>query len=192
MMPKSGFLHFAAIPLALAISACGSNETAPPAGDEDMATPAATDAAAASVATASLKTSEGADAGTATVSANADGLVLSLRVTGLPPGPHGAHVHTTGKCDAPTFETAGGHWNPADKKHGLENPAGQHAGDMPNLVVAADGAGTLEYTLKGGTAEGLLGADGAAMVIHANADDQKTDPSGDSGGRIACGVFTPG
>lgn len=179
-------LHFAAIPLALAVSACGTSEEEPAAVDE---TEAAVDTEEQAIATASLQTAEGASAGTATVSDRATGLMLSLQVNGMPPGEHGAHVHTTGTCDAPTFESAGGHWNPADKSHGLENPAGQHAGDMPNLVVAEDGSGTLEYQLKGGTAEGLLDADGAAIVIHAGADDQQTDPSGDSGSRIACGVF---
>lgn len=190
MKARSRVWSIMAIPMVLAISACGSPDEAPAVEDEaavatDDTMPAATQAAA----TANLQTAEGAEAGTATVSARNDGLLLSLQVRGLPPGEHGAHVHTTGKCDAPSFESAGGHWNPAEKEHGLENPAGQHAGDMPNLVVAEDGSGTLEYQLKGGTAEGLLDADGAAMVIHAGADDQQTDPSGDSGARIACGVF---
>lgn len=98
----------------------------------------------------------------------------------------------TGKCDAPKFESAGGHWNPTGAKHGLEDPAGQHAGDMPNLVVGEDGRGTLSYELQGATFEGLLDSDGSAMVIHASVDDQKTDPSGNSGDRIACGIFETG
>ena len=93
------------------------------------------------------------------------------------------------RCDAPRFESAGGHWNPADKEHGLENPKGQHAGDMPNLTIDADGRGTLSYSLKGATIEGIRDADGSALVVHKLPDDQKTDPSGNSGDRLACGVF---
>lgn len=144
---------------------------------------------AGTVAVASLKTAAGADAGTATVT-NRDGtLSLSLRVKGIPPGRHGAHVHMVGKCEGPAFASAGGHWNPTQHKHGLENPQGQHAGDMPNLTVAADGTGTLAYPLRNATRDGLLDGDGSAMVIHAGVDDQMTDPSGNSGDRIACGVF---
>lgn len=185
-------LKLAAIPMILVISGCGSNNEPAPVDDTvapvegDMADTTATGTAAST----NLLTAEGADAGTATLRSSGADLVLTLQVKGLPPGEHGAHVHTTGTCEAPSFESAGGHWNPANKQHGLENPQGQHAGDMPNLVVAEDGTGTLEYTLKGGTIEGLLDADGAAMVVHADPDDQKTDPAGDSGARIACGVFS--
>ena len=87
------------------------------------------------------------------------------------------------------FESAGGHWNPGSTQHGLENPKGAHAGDMPNLTAADDGTGSLTFTLKGGTMAQLLDADGSAFVVHAGQDDQKTDPSGNSGDRIACGVF---
>lgn len=143
-------------------------------------------------ATADLKTAQGAAAGTVRVSEMAGALTVSLNAEGLTPGDHGVHIHTTGKCEGPKFESAGGHWNPAGMKHGLENPQGQHAGDMPNLVVGSDGRGSLTYSLKGGTLADLLDADGAAFVIHAKKDDQKTDPSGDSGDRIACGVFAAG
>ena len=141
------------------------------------------------IATANLATASGADAGIATVFDNNGALSLSLSVKGVPSGQHGAHVHMTGKCEAPAFASAGGHWNPTQHKHGLDNPQGQHAGDMPNLTVAADGTGTLTYQLKNATRDGLLDADGAAIVIHATVDDQMTDPSGNSGDRIACGVF---
>lgn len=143
-------------------------------------------------ATAQLRTAEGAMAGTARVSQMGDGLEIRLAVENLPSGEHGVHVHGVGKCDAPTFETAGGHWNPADTRHGLENPQGQHAGDMPNLTVGEDGRGSLTYSLKGGTLAQLMDSDGAAFVVHAGRDDQKTDPAGDSGARIACGVFETG
>jgi len=140
-------------------------------------------------AVADLRTADGAAAGQATAASRNGGVMLTLQVEGLPPGPHGVHVHMTGKCDAPKFESAGGHWNPANAHHGLEAPAGQHAGDMPNLVVEKNGRGTLTYELKGATFAGLMDADGSAMVVHASADDQKTDPSGNSGDRIACGIF---
>lgn len=144
---------------------------------------------AAGPLTATLRTAEGELAGTATVAAEAGGLLLALNVANIPPGEHGVHIHMVGRCNAPRFESAGEHWNPANKQHGLENPSGQHAGDMPNLTVNADGRGTLSYSLKVATMEGIRDADGSAFVIHASADDQKTDPSGNSGDRLACGVF---
>src|SRR3546814_20944090 len=118
--------------------------------------------------------------------------MLTLQVQGLPPGQHGAHVHMTGKCDAPKFESAGGHWNPADYQHGLDAPAGQHAGDMPNLVVDDNGSGNLEYEIKCATFAGLLDDDGSAMVFPAAAEDQKTAPSGKSGVRMGTGKVTAG
>lgn len=146
-------------------------------------------AAGSFAAVAELKTPTGASAGVARVKQKDGGLQVIVVVTGVSPGPHGVHVHTTGKCEAPGFTTAGGHWNPSGHQHGSENPAGPHAGDLPNLIAGADGKGTLTFMLPGGTFEGLLDEDGAAFVVHAAADDLKTDPSGNSGGRIACGVF---
>lgn len=140
-------------------------------------------------AVADLVTANGQSVGRATATAMAGGIQVVVEGRNMPPGPHGAHVHTVGRCDAPTFETAGGHWNPAAKKHGSENPAGPHAGDMPNLDVSADGNAALTFTLPGGTFDGLFDADGSAMMIHAGPDDMRTDPSGNSGSRIACGVF---
>jgi Cu-Zn family superoxide dismutase len=140
-------------------------------------------------AVATLKTSTGEDAGTATATVTKAGLHLAIAVRGLPAGQHGAHVHTIGKCIAPDFASAGGHWNPTWHQHGTMNPMGAHQGDLPNLTVAADGRGKLSIDLPGATLAGLLDADGSAIVIHAAADDMKTDPSGNSGGRIACGVF---
>lgn len=142
-------------------------------------------------ATALLATSSGAPAGRATATDVAGGVRFTIDATGLPAGTHGAHVHMVGRCDAPGFETAGGHWNPTQTKHGSMNPQGPHLGDLPNLVIGNDGRGTIGATIPGATLAGLLDADGAAMVIHAGQDDLKTDPSGNSGGRIACGVFQP-
>jgi len=144
-------------------------------------------------ATADLKKASGETVGRTRLWEDADGVRILVRVQGLPPGQHGIHLHAVGKCDPPDFASAGGHFNPAGKQHGLKNPAGSHAGDLPNLEVAADGKGRLNYVTKLATlASGptsLLGPDGAAVVIHANPDDEVTDPSGNSGGRIACGII---
>ena len=170
--------------LTLALAACGQPEPEP----QEDATIAATPAEP-SEATARLQTADGTEAGTATASGGMDGVQIVVNVTGMEPGDHGVHVHMTGSCEAPAFESAGGHWNPSEAMHGLEGDPGQHAGDMPNLTVGEDGTGTLTYQLVGGDWEGLMDADGSAFVVHAGADDQMTDPSGDSGDRVACGVF---
>ena len=143
-------------------------------------------------AAADLRTAAGVGAGRATASEVAGGVRFTADVSGLTPGTHGIHVHTVGACDAPEFTTAGPHWNPTTAKHGTMNPQGPHKGDMPNLIVGADGRGTVAVTIPLATMDGLLDADGAAMVVHANADDLMTDPSGNSGGRIACGVLQAG
>lgn len=140
-------------------------------------------------AIAALRTADGKPAGRAVATEKNGGVQIALSVSGMPAGLHGAHVHTVGQCDAPKFESAGGHWNPTTKQHGLQNPQGPHAGDLPNLNVGSDGRGKLTMMLPAGTLAGLLDADGAAFVVHAGPDDLHTDPSGNSGGRIACGVF---
>lgn len=140
-------------------------------------------------ATAMLKTADGKDAGMVTATERNDGIALAVTATGMTAGEHGIHVHMTGKCDGPKFESAGGHWNPTGAQHGLSNPRGQHHGDMPNLTVASDGSGKLDYVIREAQIAEMLDADGAAFVIHAKLDDQMTDPSGNSGDRMACGVF---
>ena len=149
-------------------------------------------AAAGRIATATLMTAAGKDVGKVTVREVDGGLSVSVEARALPPGMHGAHIHTVGKCEAPDFASAGGHWNPTNMKHGSMNPQGPHEGDMPNLMISADGRGTLTTRLAGGNFDALMDADGAAMVIHAAADDLKTDPSGNSGARVACGVLAKG
>jgi len=173
-------LAFLTLPaLVLALGACDHHELATGAPIPDGAH-----------ATATLLTAAGTEAGRATVTDVAGGIRVTIDARALPPGTHGAHLHTTGRCDAPDFASAGPHWNPDARQHGAMNPRGPHAGDMPNLIVGTDGRGTLGVTLPGATVAGLLDTDGAALVVHANPDDLITDPSGNSGTRIACGAFT--
>ena len=122
-----------------------------------------------------------------------DKVRVDVRVAGLEPGRHGIHIHTIGLCEPPGFTSAGGHFNPAGAKHGLRNPEGPHLGDLPNLKVRDNGVGTLRgKTDRVSLLEGeqsLFDLDGSALVIHAAEDDQVTDPTGNSGARIACGVI---
>lgn len=167
---------------ALAASACA---TAAPAKHDHHA----------ALASATLRAADGSAKGTARIVGKAGRWELKITVQGLPAGVHGAHLHTVGKCDAPDFTSAGGHLNPHGKMHGSENPQGMHLGDLPNLAVGADGKGGLTAMLADSAAEldrALFDADGTAVVVHAGPDDNKTDPSGNSGGRIACGVLTRG
>ncbi len=123
-------------------------------------------------------------------------LHVNVHVDGLTAGLHGIHLHAVGTCVGPTFGSAGGHHNPLGAEHGLDNPAGPHAGDLPNLRVNAAGRGHLGATSHGATLSrgpvSLLDVDGSAIVIHANEDDQETNPTGNSGSRIACGVIEAG
>jgi superoxide dismutase, Cu-Zn family len=121
----------------------------------------------------------------------AGGVSFRVIAAGLPHGLHGIHVHSVGRCDPPDFASAGPHWNPAGRKHGLNNPAGPHAGDLPNVEVAANGALAVTLVLPGASMASLLDSDGASLVLHASADDYATDPSGNSGARIACAVIRP-
>jgi Cu-Zn family superoxide dismutase len=183
---RSTFLSAAA--LTLVLSACDSPEQ--PAADAALEEEAAVQTPEAMTAVARLVSAEGDDVGIVTATSAGESVMISIEATNLPAGEHGVHVHTTGQCEGPAFESAGPHWNPEMMTHGLEGEEGQHAGDMPNLEVAEGGTGSLEYTLAGGaTFAGLMDADGSAFMIHAMADDQATDPSGNSGDRIACGVF---
>jgi len=153
---------------------------------------ALTSAAAAQTASAPLKDTQGKEVGSANLIQTPRGVLINLALKGLPPGEHAFHVHAVGKCEPP-FTSAGGHYNPDHKKHGLMAAEGAHAGDMPNLHVPQSGDLTIEVlnaavTLDKGKANSLFDADGSALVIHAGTDDYKTDPAGDAGGRIACGV----
>jgi superoxide dismutase, Cu-Zn family len=147
----------------------------------------------ANSATAVLHDARGQVVGTATLVEVTGGVRVLIEAKGLPSGPKGVHIHEVGRCDPPDFISAGGHFNPDGRKHGLLNPEGPHAGDLPNITVGDDGAGRLEsmnerITLAAGPAS-ILDGDGSAIVIHAGPDDFMTDPAGDSGARIACGVI---
>jgi len=131
--------------------------------------------------------------GEARITAMGDDVELVAQVSGMAAGAHGIHVHTTGKCDGPGFTTAGGHLNPSAHQHGTMNPAGPHMGDLPNIMVGPDGTGSIRTTLTGLPADlgaAMFDADGSAVVVHAGPDDYKTDPAGNSGGRIACGILS--
>jgi Cu-Zn family superoxide dismutase len=136
----------------------------------------------AASAEAVIKDPGGKTVGTSVLTQTAQGVAMVVEVSQLPPGSHGIHVHAIGKCDPPDFKTAGGHFNLHAKKHGLKSPEGAHAGDLPNLVVGA--------TLDLGNPSSLLNPNGTSIIIHANADDEMTDPTGNSGDRIACGIIT--
>lgn len=147
------------------------------------------------VITADLARANGSWAGVATISKRSDGIFLSLSAEAPAAGTFGMHLHAVGKCQGPEFATAGPHWNPTMKQHGRDNPMGAHNGDLPNVVAGADNKLVLEQRLDDIILEGpggLLDTDGAALVIHEKADDYLTDPSGNSGKRIICGVFKSG
>lgn len=194
-----GFWMIGGMGLVLGLGACQNearqNEARQNDAEATTAVPetARTSAAAGPSAMATLKTADGRSAGQAIVTQDPAGLRMVLDVQGMPMGSHGVHIHETGSCDGPDFKSAGGHWNPTGKKHGLANDAGSHMGDFDNLSVGANGAGHLEGPIAGAALSGgpnaLLDGDGAAFIVHAGKDDQMTDPSGDSGDRLACGVF---
>ena len=144
------------------------------------------------IATATLQNANGIPVGSAVLTAADQSLTLNLAAASLPAGGHGLHLHMIGKCEVPTFSSAGGHLNPEGHLHGTANTAGSHLGDLPNLTIDAQGAGALSIRLRGTRADleaALFDSNGSAIVVHADPDDYKTDPSGNSGSRIACGVW---
>jgi Cu-Zn family superoxide dismutase len=150
--------------------------------------------AAAKPVTVKLADAKGKAIGTATLTAATGGVSIALDLHDLAPGEHAIHVHQTAKCTAPDFKSAGGHFNPDNKKHGMDNKEGPHAGDMPNFTVDAKGKAKTTVVAPGVTlgddAHSVFTGGGTALVIHAKADDMKTDPSGNAGDRIACGTIT--
>jgi superoxide dismutase, Cu-Zn family len=143
---------------------------------------------------ATLKDKDGKQVGQATLIQTPEGVRIAVSGFRLPPGVHGLHIHAVGVCQPPEFNSAGAHFNPAGKKHGLQSPDGPHAGDLPNLTVNAIGEGGVDVVNKlvtlGPGPNSLFGENGTTIIIHAGPDDMKTDPTGNSGGRIACGVVT--
>ena len=138
-----------------------------------------------------LSDAKGKNVGKVTLVGTPNGLSGTIEAKALPPGEHGIHIHTVGKCSGDAFADAGGHLNPDHKQHGLSNPMGAHMGDLPVLKIDADGSAKQYFLIKA-TFRDLFDVDGSAFVIHASTDDQITDPSGNSGARIACGVFETG
>lgn len=154
---------------------------------------ALTSAASAQSGKATLKDAAGKEVGSAQLSQTPHGVLVRLTLKGIPAGEHAFHIHQTGKCEPP-FTTAGGHFNPGNKKHGIMVADGPHAGDMPNLHIPSDGNLAIEVvnaavTLDKDKPNSLYKPEGTALIIHAGKDDYKTDPTGDAGGRIACGVI---
>jgi superoxide dismutase, Cu-Zn family len=140
-----------------------------------------------------LNDAQGKSVGTAELTPAAQGVSIRLNLMNLTPGEHAIHVHTVAKCEGPAFTTAGPHLNPDAKHHGLQNPDGPHAGDMPNFTVAADGTAKTTVVAPGVTmgddSHSVFTNGGTALVIHAKADDMKSDPAGNAGDRIACGTI---
>jgi Cu-Zn family superoxide dismutase len=152
--------------------------------------------AASPTKTVELKNAQGASVGLAQIKSARKGVLVELQLKNLPPGAHAVHFHTNAKCESPDFKSAGPHFDPAGKKHGLESPHGHHNGDMPNVLVKSNGTAKarlhdLDVTLASASdANSLFANGGTTIVVHAKADDMKTDPSGNSGDRIACGAIT--
>jgi Cu-Zn family superoxide dismutase len=140
-----------------------------------------------------LRDASGKEVGTATLAPAGGSVKIDLKLKDLPPGAHAFHVHSVGRCDPPSFESAGPHFNPTNRQHGHQNPQGAHAGDLPNLEVRPDGTAQVSLLAPGltlGEGQGsLFGKEGTALVVHASPDDGRTDPAGNAGARIACGVI---
>lgn len=167
------------LPLALLAAGCSSARHEEPAPQT-------------TAARAEMRDLSGRSVGEVTLRQLPNGVLVVGQLSGMPPGVHGIHLHAVGKCEPP-FETAGGHFNVGDMQHGFQNVRGPHQGDLPNIFIPESGTLRFENVssrLSLGGSNGLLDADGAAVVVHAYADDYQTDPSGNSGSRIACGVIS--
>ncbi len=144
-------------------------------------------------AKAILRDANGREVGQTTLTERPGGIRIQMDLRGLPPGVHAFHIHEAGRCDPPDFKSAGGHFNPEGRQHGRKNPLGSHAGDLPNILVDPDGTASLDVLAEGVTLGpgdfSLFKPGGTSLVIHASADDDVTDPAGNAGARIACGVI---
>lgn len=148
-----------------------------------------------SLAFAQLRDKDGNLKGRATARSMGDGVHVTAVLENVAPGTYAIHVHSTGACTPPDFASAGAHWNPDARQHGKDNPAGPHKGDLPNVTIGADGRGTASAHIGAAAMTGanaMLDADGAAIILHSGIDDYRTDPTGNAGGRAACGVFSKG
>lgn len=181
----------------LVLGACDSGADMP-ADDEGMALPEAeagvTPEAPIDEVTVDLLDGQGENVGVARLTQDGEGVQVAVRVTGLQPGEHGFHVHETGSCELPDFTSAGGHFSPLDRQHGTENPQGSHAGDMPNIRAGEDGTADTTFvytgiTMRADAETSIFREGGTALVVHEGPDDYMTDPSGDAGSRVACGVI---
>jgi superoxide dismutase, Cu-Zn family len=166
---------------------------APPAAPAAPAPATAPAAPAGPTASGNFMDSAGKAVGKVSMAQDTAAVVIRIEMTGVPAGWHGLHIHAVGKCDGPDFTTAGGHYNPGIRKHGARAADGAHVGDLPNVFAGADGRVTAEIVARGvnlgGPPNHLFDEDGSALVLHATEDDHRTDPTGNSGGRIACAVL---
>jgi len=190
-------IHRFAIPLSLllagtALSACSKEAEQP---EANVTEPPATAEPSVAPQTVALNGPDGRPVGSLTMSEDSNGVTIKIDASAIPAGTHGVHLHEKGLCEGPKFESAGGHWNPAGKQHGRDNPMGAHLGDLANFEIGASGTASTSFLVGGVTLSGagnaLADADGTSLVVHAKADDYKTDPSGNSGDRVACAVLAP-
>lgn len=199
---KRWFLLSIILLFAVALSACGSEQTKEPDSKNGEENPSLSGKDNEGNVkdqivplTVDLNNSDGEKVGTVDLEQQFEGVLISIKASNLSPGEHGFHIHEKGVCEAPDFKSAGGHFNPKDASHGTEHGDESHAGDLPNLNVGEDGIVQKDIlaekvTLKSGEKNSLIGSDGTAFIIHKEADDKESQPSGDAGKRVACGVIS--
>ena len=175
-----------------ALAACSQKAEEPA---DNVAEPPAMAEPSAAPQTIALNGTDGRPVGTVTLNEDSNGVTIKVDASAIAAGTHGVHLHEKGLCEGPKFESAGAHWNPQSKQHGRDNPMGAHLGDLANFEIDQAGAATTSFTVAGVTMSGatnaLADADGTSLVVHAKADDYRTDPSGNSGDRVACAVLAP-
>ena len=191
-MTRSSALAVSLLLAGTALAACSQKAEEPA---DNVAEPPAMAEPSAAPQTIALNGTDGRPVGTVTLSEDANGVTIKVDASAIAAGTHGVHLHEKGLCEGPKFESAGAHWNPQSKQHGRDNPMGAHLGDLANFEIGQAGAATTSFTVAAVTMSGatnaLADADGTSLVVHAKADDYKTDPSGNSGDRVACAVLAP-